>query len=102
MNEAFKNLLMQAYEQADEKDKFVLLMSFPTLFVKPGTSKKCQEINDIWMGKCKQILNARNAAIIFAFGMDKQRRVTVWATQDLLPSEIAEELKKIIKILFGQ
>lgn len=61
----------------------------------PNKSTQAKAINEIWMEKCKMVLNARDAAIIFAFGMDKDRRVTIFATQDLTPVQIAFELTKI-------
>ena len=60
-----------------------------------------EQINAEWGKRFLDTLNARQAAIIFGFGMSKDRKVTVFATMDLTPQELKKELKKIIAHMGG-
>lgn len=59
-------------------------------------------INKLWGKKFIDTLNAGQAAIFFGFGMTKDKRTVIWATQDLLPGELAKKLRDIADVLEGK
>ncbi len=63
---------------------------------------KVEDVNNLWCRKLVEVLNARQAAILFAFGKSRDGKVTVWQTQDLNPAQMIAEIEKLLKVMKGQ
>ena len=55
-----------------------------------------KKINKEWGGKFIHAFNIKKAAIVFAFALDKEGRLTVCMTDDITLEEMKRHLKFII------
>lgn len=58
-----------------------------------------EEINSKWLKKLEETLNAGKAAIIFGFGMTRDKKVVMWCTKDIGPDELVKELRKAADVI---